>query len=172
MGAHPILAQYFNNMKTESRVAQTILQQPKQITVGDHTFSVAPPSLATLIMVSELTSMIGYRPMNKEDYISEVLREAKKCRVIGDILAVLILGAKTIHDEQRRDKKWRIRRRKNVSEEIIQRVMYDLTPKDVQELLITLLSDMDIAFFFGIITSLQEVNLLKPTKTETHPSGQ
>ena len=37
----------------ETKVAQTILQQPEEITVGDKVYKAAPPSAATLILASE-----------------------------------------------------------------------------------------------------------------------
>ena len=41
----------------EAKTAQTVLQEPKEIKIGEKIYSVAPPSLGTLILVSEAVSL-------------------------------------------------------------------------------------------------------------------
>lgn len=42
----------------EGLVSDTILQKPYSIQIGQETYEVAPPSIATLILASELISQI------------------------------------------------------------------------------------------------------------------
>lgn len=78
----------------ESKVAKSILQQTEKITIGDEVISVAPPSTATLILVSEETAKMPNIKLDSKDIVLEALSVAKDCRVLGDIVAILILGAK------------------------------------------------------------------------------
>lgn len=78
----------------ESKVAKSILQQTEEITIGDEVMSVAPPSTATLILVSEETAKLPQLKLDSKNMASEVIYVAKDCRVLGDIVAILILGAK------------------------------------------------------------------------------
>ncbi|MEG2281741.1 MAG: hypothetical protein RSB93_00770, partial [Rikenellaceae bacterium] len=80
--------------KIENKVADTILQEPQEVEVGGVKYSVAPPTTATLIRVSELVSEMPHIKMTSKNILYEVLNVAKDCRVIGDIIAVLILGDK------------------------------------------------------------------------------
>ena len=46
------------NKTIEQQVSDTILQQPTEIQVGEKKYSVAPPSIATLILVSKEISKL------------------------------------------------------------------------------------------------------------------
>ena len=48
----------------ETKVAQTILQQPEEITVGDKVYKAAPPSAATLILASEAVARMPKIQLN------------------------------------------------------------------------------------------------------------
>lgn len=77
----------------EGLVSDTILQKPYSIQIGQETYEVAPPSIATLILASELISQLPKVELDKSLVTFESLRIAKDCKVLGDIVATLILGA-------------------------------------------------------------------------------
>lgn len=78
----------------EKKVADTVLQKPIEETIGGEIYQIAPPSCATIILASELVAQLPILQLNPENIASETLYVAKDCRVLGDVLAVLILGAK------------------------------------------------------------------------------
>lgn len=162
---------------TEERVAQTILQQPMVIHVGDNDYSVAPPSTATLILVSAAVSRLPILELNPEKIVQGVLHNAKDCEVVGEIIATLILGAKHVNDPVKtkrkcrcsilfglihynRNKKVRETKREQLSRELLE----NLTPRELQDNLAKILATMQIGDFFGLTTFLNEINQTRPTK--------
>lgn len=144
-----------------------MLQESKTIEVGGRTYEVAPPSLATLVKVSELVSQMPEIDSETERPISEVLRVAKDCRVIADIIAVTILGVKKKHN-------WfnMFFSKNNKLKELSSALAHDKTPKELSEILTDLLvNNMEAGFFLSTSISLSEVNMTKPTK-ETTARGQ
>lgn len=164
---------------TEERVAQTILQQPTIIKVGSKEYAVAPPSTATLILVSATASTLPSIALDEEKLVETSLHIAKDCAAIGDILAILILGAKHVNDivtrtEERKVKRlWGLFSRKMLvevkeskREQLSRELLEELSPRKLQALLAQLLSIMEIGDFFGLTTFLLEVNTIRPTKVE------
>lgn len=150
----------------ESRVADTVLQKPRTIVAGDQSFQVAPPTIATLIEVSGLISQLPEIDANAEGIMLEALRNAKHCRGLGDIAATLVCGASR-HTNFPRQWLHRRRRRKMASR------MLQLSPSALHSLIIEILSNMEIAPFFGLTVSLSAINMTKPKKeTVTTASGQ
>lgn len=150
----------------ESRVADTVLQKPRTIVAGDQSFQVAPPTIATLIEVSGLISQMPEIDGDAEKIILEALRNAKHCRVLGDIAAMLVCGAsrhtvlplRWIHSQ---------RMRKTALK------MLQLSPDELHRLITEALYGMEIASFFGLTVSLSEINMTKSKKeTVTTASGQ
>lgn len=98
-----------NKKTTEQRVGDTILQQPHKITVGLRTYTVAPPTVATLILASEAISTLPHIDMDNDNLVEESLNVAKDCRPLGEIMAILILGAqglkemRTVKEDVERD---------------------------------------------------------------------
>jgi len=163
----------------ESKAAATILQRPNEITVGNKTYQVAPPSPATLILVSELVSQMPQINLDESDIISESLRVAKDCRVIGDIIAVLILGAQNLLQTKRVIKRvWLIFPKYETiivdrQKELATEVLYDLRPIELNAIVQKLMVMMELSFFFSLTTFLIGINLLKVTKDPgTTQSGQ
>lgn len=174
----------------ESRVSKTVLQQREEITVGDETIEVAPPSTATLILVSEETAKLPHIKLDSENIAGEVLYVAKDCRVLGDIVAILILGAKNLVEHKKILVKNEKRRLfgliKEIHEEeteitinhkaiLAKKLLEDITPRELHNLTVRLLKALQIADFFGLTTSLIEVNLIRQTREvekETTASGQ
>ena len=165
---------------TEARVAQTILQQPVEITIGAKTYSVAPPSVATLILASEVVSRMPQEHLNEEKVMEETLSIAKDCRELGELAAILILGAKHINDiEERREKRkkrhlWGLFHTthtevvvETAKERLSRELLEDLTPRELHSTIAQILLKMQVGDFFGLTTFLTEINLMRPTKVET-----
>lgn len=155
--------------KVESRTAETILQQPLEVMVGEETYTVAPPSTATLILVSELVARLPRVSMKPDNYISESLAMAKDCRILGEIVATLMLGALRLKKSRRRAEKrflWEVKRPKDELQELADKLLEEITPKQLHNLAVQLLSRMEIEDFFSLTASLMDVNLTRPTKDE------
>ncbi|MDR0429367.1 MAG: hypothetical protein LBH58_02670 [Tannerellaceae bacterium] len=138
----------------ETKVAETILQKNKEVVIGNETRQVAPPSVATLILASEAISQLPQVNVDSENIASESLYIAKDCRVLGDIVAILILGAKNLQGTRMVTKKrlWGIikeRREEIVDNKAIlsKKILHELSPRQLNELLAELLQSMEIAFF-------------------------
>ena len=155
----------------EEKVAQTILQQPEEMTIGGKTYTIAPPSVATLILVSGGVSRLPHLHLDEDKVIEETLSVAKDCQELGDIAATLILGAKHINDivESRHTEKkrhlWGLFSTKHT---------VVTTPRDLHNIIAQTLLKMQVGDFFGLTTFLTEINLMRPTKVETEAiaSGQ
>lgn len=80
----------------ETKVADTILQKPYRVQVGEETYTVAPPSIATIILASELIAQLPGLKLDTKQVMFESLFVAKDCKVLGDIVATLILGADNV----------------------------------------------------------------------------
>lgn len=166
----------------ESIVADTILQKGKPVVVGGETFQVAPPTTATLILVSEEIAMLPHLDKTNEDadILKWTLKNAKDCSFLGNIAAILILGADGItvkkHIEQKRFLGL-IKTRKEITinrqEELSNLLLRNKSAKELHELIAELISSMEISDFFAITTFLNEINLMKPTReVEMIASGQ
>lgn len=110
------------------------------------------------------------------------IRDRKLCaasctifRPLGDIAAVLILGAKNLTEERvvmqekrylfglikrRSEKKIKVDKRAELAKAILENVR----PTVLFNVVVQRLQDMEISSFFAITTSLSEANILKPTK--------
>lgn len=168
-------------MTIEQRTAETILETKKELTIDGHAYKVAPPTIGTLIMVSEVISTLPKAENIKNDgeILNAVLRQAKDYRAIADVASVLILGAKGLTEkveiEERITHKrlfglirWtsnkRVTKEVNRRAELAERILLNISAKDLYEWIISILSGLDVSYFFAITTSLSDVNLLKPTR--------
>lgn len=160
----------------EQKAGGTILQRKKEITVGDRTFSVAPPSTATLILASEAISLLPQETLDGKKIVEEVLYIAKDCRVLGDILAILILGAKnlkeTVTEKVEKRRLFRSPRIETVERvidrkaELAEWLLLNISPKELHQTFTKLVQDFQLGDFFGITTFLIGINLLRPTKVD------
>ena len=171
----------------ETKVARTILQQPEEMTIGDKTYKIAPPSVATLILASEVVSHLPQVHLDEEKIIEETLSIAKDCRELGDLLAILILGATHINDKVERRETQRKRHlwglfhttrtitiTETAKEALSRELLENITPRDLNNGVAKIINMMQVGDFFGLTTFLTEINLMRPTKVETEPtaSGQ
>lgn len=164
----------------EERVAETVLQTPKTIDIGGKRLTVAPPSVATLILASQAISKLPQKELDSKRVVEEVLHIAKDCAIIGEICAILILGAKAIKgiEKERQKRHFCLFRRKhyahmrNKKEELAEWLLQELNAAQLDRLLLDLLKDFNIGDFFGVTTFLIGINILRPTKVVTTASGQ
>ena len=170
------------NKTLEQRAAETLLQKGKDVTIGGKTYRIAPPSIATLILVSEAISHLPAVKTDTEQVTEEVLARAGGSAPIGDALAVFILGAKRIRaqEEQRereaapRHRWWQ--RRKTVApaeserEALARTILEELTPRETFTLFASVLREMQLTDFFGLTTFLSDVNLLRATREVVPPT--
>lgn len=164
---------------TEQQTAGALLQKPFEVQVGGVTYEAAPASIATLVLVSELVSQLPDVRMNEDNIFTESLCIAKDCRLLGDIAAVLILGAKGLKEtrEVAKDGLFGLRQKRKIivdkQKELADTLLKEFSPRSLNTLLTTLLKSMEIEHFFGLTTSLLEINLLRQTRGVTMTvSGQ
>lgn len=171
----------------EDKAAETILQQPEEIIIGGKTYTIAPPSVATLILVSGAVSRLPHIHLDENKVVEETLAVAKDCKELGDIAATLILGAKHINDivesrhTERRRHLWGLFSTPHTiitietkKEQLSRELLENTTPRDLHNLIAQTLLKMQVGDFFGLTTFLTEINLMRPTKVETEAtaSGQ
>ena len=154
----------------ESRVASAILERNVgNIEIEGVTYEIAPPSIATLIVVSIVEKV------EKTEIVNSVLHHARFFRPLGDIAATLILGAKSLTEERvvvqekrylfgliKRKSKKKIKIDKRA--ELAKAILENVRPTVLFNVVVQRLQDMEISSFFAITTSLSEANILKPTK--------
>jgi len=143
-------------MTTEEKTATTILQSKIAVVIGGETFNVPQPNTATLIRASALISklpQVSPSRLKAEEYVLNTLAVAKDCRPIIKIIALFICGVPKIWNIFKLIKLWYI-------EYLIK---YSDISK-VKEAFIKILSSKQIEDFFVLITSLNEVNILRETR--------
>ena len=118
-----------------------------------------------------------------DNILFETLRTARDCKVVGKIVATLILGAKRIKEHRTltiekvsnsRHFSWRklrfINEVKKEFEEVSEfehlstLILENCSPATIGQVVSKRLIDMGLSDFFGLTTSLSEANLLKSTK--------
>lgn len=168
-------------------MADAILQEPIVVTIDGTRYEVAQPTIATLIKASKYISYLPAFDIEATDVLSEVLRNAKDCKIIGKIVATLILGARRLSENRivlqtryvvkaKKRHWWQLRKTSEdictVKETVTLRevdwlasvVSERMSIVELRDLLITLLGSMQVADFFGITISLSAANLTKPNE--------
>lgn len=174
------LRNFIQNMEQttiESRVASAILEKSiDNIDIEGVTYEIAPPSTATLILISEIVATLPVvKKVPAEEIVTSVLHYARYYRPIGDIAAVLILGAKNLIEyrtivQEKRYLFGLIRRKTETTikvdkkAELAKIILENVSPTTLFNVVVQRLQDMEIGSFFAITTSLSEANILKPTK--------
>ncbi|WP_321437170.1 hypothetical protein [uncultured Bacteroides sp.] len=154
----------------EQRTADAIMQKEQEVNIGGTTYKVAPPTTATLMETSILIAKMPRELPNKDNIVMEALRLGKYANIVGQIIATIILGEKNLFEDRiitkrylfviKKTKKVRIDKREELTKTIIQ----ELRPSKLSEVLANLLLGLEVSDFFGVTTSLIEINILKPTK--------
>ena len=173
----------------EQEVAETILQKQEEVFVGEKKYKVAPPSVATLILVSEAIARMPQIKTNNHNIVIDSLHIAKDCKPLGEIAAILLLGAKNITETKKSRQtvkkrrlcglvRWteevEVERIIDRKAELAKQILENYTPRALNRLITDLLRKMELGDFFGLTTFLIGVNMLRPTKVEneTTASGQ
>lgn len=162
----------------ESATADAVLERVQAITIGGVEYLVAPPTLATLILVSEEVSYLPNVEFDEENIMNDALRVAKRYRGLASIAAILILGAQRLEaEEEYTYKKWGIfPRKRKVKVNMKARVAEAMMNVEISELsaaISTLLKMLKVEHFFAVATFLTSINLTKPTKVaKTTVSGR
>lgn len=165
------------NKTIEQKTAGAILEKTVEITIGSKAYQAAPPSTATLILVSEAVSRLPKIILDTEKVVEETLSVAKECRILGEIVAILILGARNINARKKapqiKEKRYlwgliKVKRTVAIEEKDIlaREALETMTPRELNTAVTRLLSEMQIADFFGLTTFLTEINLLHPRNVE------
>lgn len=162
----------------EQKVSRAILEKPVgEIEIEGRVYQIAPPSIATLIEVSEVVSTLPIvESVAQEKVFITSLRYAKGFRPLGDIAAILILGAKNLKETKTirtRKKKfgipygWREETKEiDRKAELSKLILENVRPTVLFDCVVKRLQDMEITSFFAIITSLAGANLIEPTKRD------
>lgn len=165
----------------ESATADAVLERVKAIAIGGVEYLVAPPTLATLILVSEEVSYLPKVEFNEDNALNDALREARHYRGLADIAAILILGAQRLTQEENitaeeivttkwlgiipRKRKVAVTRKVKVDmKKRIAEAMMNVEISELSTAVATLLSMMQADHFFALATFLTSINLTKPTK--------
>lgn len=149
----------------EQKVAAAVLQTPTKIKVGGTTYEVEPPTLATLITVSEIVSALP-TPPDKEgaDFITASLAYAASCKPLGLLAATLILGARVAKEKAdvspfARIKRWfgmKGTEESTRGEVLGEEILEHCTAKEVQAIVADTLKQMEIASFSRLPLSCTE----------------
>lgn len=167
-----------DNRTREQKIEAAILQYPiGSLELDGVKYEIAPPSTATLIMVSAIVSTFPVVDINtpKEKILYSVLHSAQYYKGLGDLAAVLILGAKGLKEErivQTEERRlwglWRVKKEQKIivdrKAELSKIILEEMRPSVLFNCIVRRLQSMDVADFFAITTSLSEVNLLKTTR--------
>ena len=173
---HPL--QFYRDMEQqntiENSVASAILEKSiDNIDIEGVTYEIAPPSTATLILISEIVATLPVvKKVPAEEIVTSVLHYARYYRPIA---AVLILGAKNLIEyrtivQEKRYLFGLIRRKTETTikvdkkAELAKIILENVSPTTLFNVVVQRLQDMEIGSFFAITTSLSEANILKPTK--------
>lgn len=172
--------------RIEELIGEAILQDTQPLEVeGVGTLQVAHPSTATLIEASKAIGKLPILPSlrGKEGKaLTYALANARDCDVLGDVAAVLIIGKKCINLRIKKPlspNSWKnnrffrfFQRSVSLRKVIADALLEDYTPEQLQNIVTSCLGMQQIGFFLNTITSLNEANLLRQTKSETTAFGQ
>lgn len=161
----------------EQQVVDTILQRKTtSMEIDGRTYEIPAPTPATIMLVSEETSKMPLINKETKSIFLETLRTARDCKAIGRIAAILVLGAKRIRENHQvvisETKKWSWRHFRFTNHQetmseldfVAMRIMEDITPATLNETITKRLMEMQLGDFFGLTTSLSEINTLARTK--------
>lgn len=163
----------------ESRVAATILERTvSTLEIEGVTYNIAPPTIGTLILASEIVSFFPkIDDVDDKQRIFMALFKAKDFKMLADLAAVLILGSKRLTEErevtvEKRHlfglikRKHRVKQTVDLRAELAKKILDNVRPSVLFEVIVKRLRDNEIMTFFAITTSLNAANILKPTKAE------
>ena len=152
------------------------------INVAGKTYTFTDPTPATLMMVSAEVSKMPAIDAKTNNVLYEVLLKAKDARPIGRIAAILLLGAKRIKQNHKvpfchQERKWSWRKFRfvntwvNCSDQneldyLTDRILEEVNTKTLAQFIWKRIREMQVGDFFGLTTSLSEINMIRATKEE------
>lgn len=150
----------------QAKVADTIMQKQLEVKLGGRIYRVAPPSIGTLILVSDMISQLPEEtPTRKGREKEDILAIAKDFGLVHEIMAILILGAKEINYAGKN--LFVARHRKKKYSRLVNKLRDTVSPEEAARVIIPMLDSLQLKDFFVVTTFLQGINLTKPTKVET-----
>ena len=159
------------NRTIEEKVKDTILAKEIKVQVGSKTYEVAPPTIATLILASEAVSRIPKFTLDPEKLVQECFYIARQTRFLGELAAILILGAQRSElrvKPAQRGLFSRLRalfsRRRTQKDQLTDEILLNLSPKELFKVISQIMSTLELSDFFGLTTFLTEINLLHQTR--------
>lgn len=176
----------------EKKVADAILERDSvSLTIDGHTYPIAPPTPATIILISELVAEMPVVEISAENILTEVLKTAKDMRIVGDIAAALVLGGARVKEQRMVEKsvvkpcrRFNWRRLRFVPgtkteyvyvpevERLAELILDHCEPRTLNDVVTKRLTNAQIGDFFGLTTSLSEANAIKRTReVEATASG-
>ncbi|MBO4778035.1 MAG: hypothetical protein J5588_06025 [Bacteroidales bacterium] len=161
--------------RIEKKVADTLLERGEKIILEGNEYEIAPPTIATMVLVSEKISefpVIETDFDNGEDLLFSMLSNAKDCGLVADIAAILILGAKEYKKAINVSRIARIFGRSESKFDKIRNAVLNSSPQTLDKIVGIAGKGMQVGDFFSVITFLNKVNLTKQTKSKTTQSGQ
>lgn len=153
----------------EQKVAAAILEKATDsIEISGEVYPLGDPCIATLILISELIStMPVVENVPKEQRVYYALHYAKDFKSIGELCAILVLGADNLTEEREiteYKRVWGVFKRKVIHKITIDKkavlareISLHVRPSTILNCIIERLQDMEVGHFFSIITSLSEV---------------
>lgn len=151
----------------ETKVANTVLEKRISVKVGKEQYLMKPPTLATLIAVSAEISELPKMDLsdisngaNITRIMHETLKNAKYCKGIARVLAIMINGVK----KTEKGGFWH-RLFKSKTDKLADKILTTCTPTELLSTYTRLLGGLQLGDFFGLISSLNAVNLTGTTTT-------
>lgn len=146
----------------EKQAADIVFDRKMIVTVGDRVFSLPRPTMATLIAASEAIAELPDKELDIERILAESMAIAPACKPIGKIAAILLLGVRKGNSSSLlKEALWK-RKTRRYGQELLR----SLTPDEMKTLIVGILNGAKVGDFFGLTTSLFEVNLLRRTRME------
>ncbi len=152
---------------TVKSIAEALTQEGKEIVVNGKVYIYQPPTIATLAMVSKELDNIQEVNLSTQNLVFETLAIGESFLSIANAVATMLLGAKGIN---KRVLGFPIG--KYTFNKLSKSISETIPPSEVLKLLMKLLEGLQIADFFILITSLNEVAVIRRTKKEMTASGQ
>lgn len=159
----------------EEKVAETLLEVKKTITIGGECYQVAPPSIATLVLASKYISKIPSKEIDTESIFGSIMEYADNYQNVAKAIAVIILGysnfdKKVIQEQKKRWWEFIFSLEKEIPAEtqgeILTNKLLNANIEEIAKEFLKIISVLDVKSFFVISTSLKGMNLTKETKTE------
>lgn len=158
----------------ETRLADALLERPTTLELGGRSYPLAPPTLATLILVSEELSqlppdLLSY-DKGEDSPLIVALRTARHAHGLSRALARLILGARPpmSRTERLRQQLHRLAPRLFAAPDALERLALEIeqttSAHDLALSFVSLTQRLEVQDFFAFTTFLSALRLTQPTR--------